>query len=382
MSGNARRTQGPADGARDARVALVRARRVVVKIGSSSLARDAKAHERLAKQVATLRRAGRHVVVVSSGAIALGSKKLGYRARPKEMAKLQAAAAVGQSLLMRAYEDAFGRERLTVAQVLLTHADLADRVRANNARNALSALLEAGAVPVLNENDSVSVEEIKFGDNDELSAMVAPLVAADALVLLSDVEGLLDANGARVAVVRDVATEALPLVQSKKSDVGTGGMASKLEAARRATLAGAHVVIADARKEDVLERIFEGDDEGTLFVAGVRKLPAKKHWIAFTLRPRGEVWLDEGATKAVRSNGSILFVGVRAVRGDFRRGDSVRVLASDGVEVGRGLARFAATDAVSLAGRAFSSEKKKGAEKKVALDDAAVLVHRDELVVW
>ncbi len=224
-------------------------------------------------------------MLVSSGAIALGTRKLGYKSRPKEMARLQAAASAGQSLLMRAYEEAFDRVKIPVAQVLLTHADLADRVRANNARAALSALLDAGAVPILNENDAVAIEEIKFGDNDELSAMVTPLIAADVLVLLSDVEGLLDGAGHRVKIVHDVTTEALPLVRAKqKSDVGTGGMSSKIEAARRATLAGAHVVIADARKDDVLERIFDGEDEGTLFVAATRPLPAKKHWIAFTLR--------------------------------------------------------------------------------------------------
>ena len=356
----------------ESRKALVKARRIVVKIGSSTLARDPSAYARLAVAIRDLHAAGKQVVLVSSGAIALGTKKLGYRSRPKEMARLQAAAAAGQCLLMRAYEEAFGNEELTVAQVLLTHADLADRVRANNARAALSALLEAHAVPILNENDSVAIEEIKFGDNDELSAMVTPLVDADVLVLLSDVEGLLDAKGARVPVVHDVATEALPLVRARKSDVGTGGMASKIEAARRATLAGAHVIIADARKPDVLERIFAGADEGTLFVAAARRLSAKKHWIAFTLRPRGDVWLDPGAAAAVRGKGkSVLAVGVTGVRGDFRAGDSVRVIAPDGGELGRGLARCSSVEAVVIAGK----KEKKG-------EEPAELVHRDDLVVW
>ncbi len=358
--------------AAESRKALVKARRIVVKIGSSTLARDPSAYARLAVAIRDLHAAGKQVVLVSSGAIALGTKKLGYRARPKEMARLQAAAAAGQCLLMRAYEEAFGHEELTVAQVLLTHADLADRVRANNARAALSALLEAHAVPILNENDSVAIEEIKFGDNDELSAMVTPLVDADVLVLLSDVEGLLDATGTRVPVVHDVASEALPLVRARKSDVGTGGMASKIEAARRATLAGAHVIIADARKPDVLDRIFAGADEGTLFVAAARRLSAKKHWIAFTLRPRGDVWLDPGAAAAVRGKGkSVLAVGVSGVRGDFRAGDSVRVLAPDGSELGRGLARCSSVEAVVIAGK----KEKKG-------EEPAELVHRDDLVVW
>jgi glutamate 5-kinase len=201
--------------------------------------------------------------------------------------------------------------------------------------------------------------------------MVTPLVAADVLVLLSDVEGLLDGGGDRVSIVRDVAAEALPLVRAKKSDVGTGGMASKIEAARQATLAGAHVVIADARKEDVLARIFSGADEGTLFVAHVLRLPAKKHWIAFTLRPRGDLWLDPGAAVAIRSKEkSLLSIGVAGVRGDFRIGDSVRILAPDGAEIGRGLARMSSGDAVRIAGR------------KEARGEDSVLVHRDELVVW
>src|SRR5215472_5857991 len=186
----------------DPRALLPRARRVVIKIGSRALAGDGSVFERLAESIAARKSAS--FVIVSSGAIALGMKKLGYRARPKEMAKLQAAAAAGQSLLMRVYEEAFESRGISVAQVLLTHADLADRVRSNNARAALGALLDAGAVPVLNENDSVAVDEIRFGDNDQLAAMVAPLVDADLVVLLSDVEGLLDGDGARVKVVHDV----------------------------------------------------------------------------------------------------------------------------------------------------------------------------------
>jgi glutamate 5-kinase len=355
------------------REAPKRARRVVVKIGSRTLAGDGAVYHRLAAAVAGAHAEGRAVVVVSSGAIALGTKRLGYRARPKEMARLQAAAAAGQSVLMRTYEEAFGARGLTVAQVLLTHADLADRVRANNARAALSALLDAGAVPVMNENDSVAIEEIKFGDNDQLSAMVTPLVDADLLVLLSDVPGLLDAAGERVPLVRDVASEAMPLVRASSSTVGTGGMASKIEAARRATLAGASVVVADARAEGVLEAILAGEDVGTLFVAATKRLTAKKHWIAFTLRPRGELVLDRGAADAVRAKGrSVLPVGVLGVRGDFRAGDAVRLLDPDGLEIGRGLARYPAVEAVLFAGKPVASTE----------DERAELVHRDELVVW
>jgi glutamate 5-kinase len=354
-----------------ARAALRRAKRVVIKVGSSTLARDPEAHRRLARGVRGLLDDGRLVLLVSSGAIALGARKLGYRGRPKEIAKLQAAASAGQSLLMRAYEEAFDAEKTPVAQVLLTHSDLGERVRANNARAALSALLEAGAVPVLNENDAVAVEEIKFGDNDALSAMVTPLVGADALVLLSDVDGLLDRAGVRVGAVEDMA-EARLLVRASKSEAGTGGMDSKLEAARRATLAGAHVVIANASRPDVITRIFAGEDEGTVFVASARRIPAKKHWIAFTLRPRGDVVLDPGAATAVQKKGtSVLTVGVAGVRGDFRAGDSVRLVAPDGSEIGRGLVRAGVTDAALLAGK-----------KDPAALAEGVLVHRDDLVVW
>src|SRR5439155_594008 len=197
----------------------------------------------------------------------LGVAKLGLKSRPKDMARLQAAAAAGQSVLMQRYEDAFGKRNLPVAQVLLTHADLADRARTNNARSALAALLEAGVVPIINENDAVAVDEIRFGDNDQLAAMVTPLCEADLLLLLSDVDGLLDGAGARVPFVRSVAREARPLARASTSSVGTGGMASKVEAARRATLGGCHVVIAAAREPGVIGRVLAGEDVGTLFAA-------------------------------------------------------------------------------------------------------------------
>jgi len=352
--------------ATSSREGAARATRVVVKIGSSSLAAEDAVAE-LAADVVALRAKKKSVVIVSSGAIALGLSKLKYKTRPKEIAKLQAAAAAGQSRLMHAYEEAFGKLGASVAQVLLTHADLADRSRANNARAALAELLDAGAVPVLNENDSVAVDEIKFGDNDQLAALVAPLVSADLLVLLSDVDGVLDHEGARVAVIEDARTASALVRPSKKNGVGTGGMSSKVEAARRATLAGAHAIIANARTERVLQRIADGDDVGTLFVPSATRLSARRCWIAFTLRPRGDLVLDAGASAAVkRANKSVLAVGVLGARGDFRAGDAVRIVAHDGSEIGRGLARASAQEVLLLAGKARDG----------------VLVHRDELVVW
>ncbi|WP_437967061.1 glutamate 5-kinase [Sorangium sp. So ce260] len=352
-----------------ARAALKRCRRVIVKIGSKSLSGDA--WDRLAVEVAALRaRSGRNLVIVSSGAIALGVAKLGLKARPKDMAWLQAAAAAGQSVLMQRYEEAFGKVGLLVAQVLLTHADLADRTRTNNARNALAALLEAGAIPIINENDAVAVEEIKFGDNDQLAAMVTPLCEADLLILLSDVEGLLDGDGRRVPFVRSVAREARHLAGASTSGVGTGGMASKVEAARRATLAGSHVVIAAAREPGIITSILSGEDVGTLFAAVPQRLSARKHWIAYTLRPRGAILVDRGAAEAIGSkNRSILAVGVLGVRGTFLPGDAVAVVDPEGTEIARGLARMSAGDAARIA-------RKKRDESG---DD--VVVHRDDLVV-
>jgi glutamate 5-kinase len=360
-----------------ARHALGRSRRVIIKIGSKSLTGDA--WDRLAVDVAALRErrdpgrnstSARSAVIVSSGAIALGIHKLGLKSRPKDMAWLQAAAAAGQSVLMQRYEEAFGKVGITVAQMLLTHSDLADRTRTNNARNALSVLLGAGVVPVINENDAVAVEEIRFGDNDQLAAMVTPLCDADLLILLSDVEGLLDQDGQRVPFVRSVAREARHLAGMPASSIGTGGMASKVEAARRATLAGAHVVIALARSPGIVGRVLAGEDVGTVFPAVSRRLSARKHWIAYTLRPRGTVLLDRGAADAVCSrNRSILAVGVLGVRGVFLAGDAVAIIDPDGTEIARGLARLSASDAARVA------------HQKPDDGGNEVIVHRDDLVV-
>jgi glutamate 5-kinase len=357
---------------RDERAALRRARRVVLKIGSKTLAADISVYTRLAHELLDLHREGRDFVLVSSGAIALGVSKLGLRERPREMAWLQAAAAAGQSVLMQRYEEAFGQVNMPVAQVLLTHADLADRHRDHNARAALGALLSAGALPIINENDTVAVDEIRFGDNDQLASMVVPLVEADLLILLSDVEGLLDHDKKRVPLVRDAEREARPLAGQSVSGVGTGGMASKVEAARKATLAGASVVIADAREPGIISRVLRGEDVGTLFVPAARRLAARSHWIAFTLRPRGALILDASAVESVQARGkSLLAVGVLGIRGDFRAGDSVTLLDTSGNELGRGLSRLSANDAAAAAGKS----REEGEEDTIA-------VHRDDLVLF
>jgi len=361
----------------DARRALAKSKRIIVKIGSRALTSDREICDRLAEGTASAQASRRAVVIVSSGAIALGVKKLGLTSKPKEMALLQAAAATGQSVLMHNYEEAFVRRGLVIAQILLTHADLADRGRANNAREALAALLNARAVPVINENDTVAVEEIRFGDNDLLASMVVPLISADLLILLSDVSGLLDAKGQRIPVVRSVNRETRHLAKGPTAGPGTGGMASKVEAARRATLAGASVVVADARIPDPIGSILAGEDVGTLFTAHPQRIQARKHWIAFTLRPRGAILLDRGAVDAVVARGrSVLPVGVIGVRGDFGPGDAVALLSHDGREIGRGLARLSASETAAVAGR-----RGQDLATMRGHDPDLVVVHRDDLVL-
>jgi glutamate 5-kinase len=351
--------------AKNARRALGGCRRVVVKIGSKTLATEDAPFRRIAKSIAKIMNSGaggrsrRRVVLVSSGAIALGMQHLGMKGRPRKMA----------GLLMQRWGNAFSKHRLAVAQVLLSHADLANRVRANNARDAVTQLLDLGVVPIINENDAVAVDEIRFGDNDALAAMVTPLCDGDLLVLLSDVEGLLAPDGTRVSALPSVDDEAFAMVRSGASPVGTGGMRSKLEAARRATLAGAHVVIAGAQQPRVLERVLAGDDVGTLVVAVARALSNRKHWIAYTLRPLGAAIVDGGAADAIRRrNTSVLCVGVLGVRGRFAPGDAISIVAPDGEEIARGLSRLSSSDAARLAG------EKNGAA-------STMLVHRDDLVL-
>ncbi|MBK8173041.1 MAG: glutamate 5-kinase [Sandaracinaceae bacterium] len=362
------------------REALKEARRIVVKIGSRSLTRASDASQgrfaAVAAQIAKQHAAGRSVVLVSSGAIAMGYERLGLNARPTQMALLQASAAAGQSGLMRAYEEAFAVHGIHIAQILLTHADLADRDRYLNARAALEALLEYRVVPIINENDTVSVEEIKFGDNDQLASMVSTLSGAELLILLTDVEGVLDGAGARVSVVEDVA-QARAFVKASSSDLGTGGMGSKINAAENATKHGVPVVIADARDASILEKVLNGDDVGTLFMPGGSRLASRKHWIGYTLKPKGGVLIDEGAARALgEGKRSLLPAGVVGVRGDFEAGDAISIVAPDGREIARGLTRYATRDVSRLAGA-----KTAEIEARLGRAGADEIVHRDDLVV-
>ncbi len=351
------------------------ARRIVLKVGSSSLSRDAELPRHIALEVARVCGEQRSMVIVSSGAIALGCERLGYRERPKDVGQLQAAAAAGQSVLMHRYETALASVGLVAAQVLLTHADLAERNRVNNARRALAALLEAGAVPIINENDTVATDELRFGDNDQLASMVAPLVSADVVVFLTNVDGVLDERGQRIPVLQGDTVVAAH--ERRKNALGSGGIESKVDAARKAQLSGASAVVANAAEPNVLSRVLAGEDVGTLFQRIGVQLRARKHWIAYTLRPRGTVLLDAGAVEALRGkNRSLLPVGVLGVRGDFHPGDAVRLVGPDGDEVGRGLTRLGSIEVARAAGkRAAELEGLFGSDRDV------IVVHRDDLVV-
>lgn len=370
--------------ARLGRAALWRAKRVIVKIGSQAIAEWPGLLDEVAGDVAELRRQGRSVVIVSSGAVALGWKRLGYRRRPRDVARLQASAAAGQSILMHRYGEALRRFEVVVAQVLLTQLDLARRSTLNNARNALGALLDAGSVPIVNENDTVATEQIRFGDNDQLAAMITPLLDADLLVMLTGTDGVLDARGKRMPVFargdhvvdRD-ASAASDGRTPAASTHGSGGIVSKVEAARKACRSGAHVVVAPATARGVLRRVVAGEDLGTLFEPLGSPLRARKHWIAYALRPRGTLLLDQGAVRAVLGGRkSLLPIGVAGVRGQFNPGDSVRLVGPDGSEVARGLSRLSALAASRAAGACRDATGDLSRE-----DLTSVVVHKDDLVL-
>jgi glutamate 5-kinase len=359
------------------RRALSSAKRVVVKIGSRAImSGDDGRFQMMADQAAELIRRGHSIVIVSSGAVGLGCKRMGIVGRPKALPMLQAAAAIGQSRLMQAYEDAFAKHGIPVAQVLLTHAAVKDRERYINVQRAMDALFELGCVPIINENDAVSTEELKFGDNDQLAAMVAPLVSADLLVLLTDVEGLLDDNKQRIPVVSDP-DQVRQFIWQHSSNVSLGGMLSKVGAAERALRGGLPVVIGPASDTHVLQRIMDGEDIGTLFLPAGVKLASRKHWIAFALKMRGVITVDEGAARAlVQHKRSLLAAGITGVRGEFEADDAVSIESGDGRELARGLVRYDVSDVRKLLG-ARSDE----IEQRVGHFVGEEIVHRDDLVV-
>jgi glutamate 5-kinase len=342
---------------------LTHADPVVVKVGTNVLADptgrlDFPRIQALADQLQRLRAGGRRVALVSSGAIGAGVGKLNLGRRPTDLPHLQACAAVGQTALMQLYQEALAPHGVLPAQVLLTAADFDSRPRYLNVRHTLLTLFECGCLPVINENDTVSVAEIKFGDNDHLAAMVANLLRAPLLVLLTNVDGLYtadprsDPTAKLVPTVPHIDKAVAGMAGATKSSLGTGGMRSKLRAARLATAAGGAVVMANGSVDGVLDAIFSGQPVGTLFTAHADALPAWKRWLGFTARPKGAVRVDAGAVRAVRDQGkSLLPVGVTAVEGEFGKGDVVAVVGPDGAEVGRGLTNYPADDTRRIAGR-------------------------------
>jgi glutamate 5-kinase len=364
------------------------ARRIVIKVGSSLVTNDGRGLDADAigdwcRQLSLLAGQGRELLMVSSGAIAEGMKRLGWRTRPHGLPELQAAAAVGQMGLAQMYESQLSRQGITSAQVLLTHADLADRERYLNARSTLLALLAMKALPVINENDTVVNDEIKFGDNDTLGALVANLVEADVLVILTDQRGLYSADPRKDASARLIeraraGDEALErMAGGAGTAFGRGGMLTKVLAAKRAASSGASTIIAWGREPDALLRLAAGESIGTTLVATTPKLAARKQWMADHLQLRGAVTVDAGAAAKLRGAGkSLLPIGVIAVEGEFARGDVIAVRAADGVEVARGLANYSAAETRLIA-------RKPSAQIETVLGYAAgpELVHRDNLVL-
>jgi glutamate 5-kinase len=364
------------------------ARRVVVKVGSSLVTNegrglDADAIGEWCRQIAYLVRDGREVIMVSSGAIAEGMKRLGWSARPHAIQELQAAAAVGQMGLANMYETKLRANDLGSAQVLLTHADLADRERYLNARSTLLTLLKLGVVPVINENDTVVNDEIKFGDNDTLGALVANLVEADALVILTDQKGLYSADPRKhpQAVFIDQAKagdlELERMAGGAGSSIGRGGMITKILAAKRAAGSGASTVIAWGREPDVLIRLAVGEPHGTLLIAQTQKTQARKQWIADHLQMRGAVVVDAGAALKVCSEGkSLLPIGMLSVDGDFSRGDVIAIRDTSGLEIARGLANYASAEA-----RLICKKPSSEIERILGYAAESEMLHRDNLVI-
>ena len=368
-------------------LALSDYRRLVVKVGSSLLVDDAGQLNRgwletLADDIAELKSEDHETLIVSSGAIAIGSSVLGINKRRARLEDLQAAAAAGQVQLVHAYQEVLARHDIAAAQILLTPDDTENRRRFLNARGTLGRLLDRSVVPIINENDTVATEEIRYGDNDRLAARVAQLVMADALILLSDVDGFYTADpGANpdarhIPEVRTIDSEMLAMAGETRSDIGSGGMATKVQAARIATHAGCSTVIASGVIEHPLRALSEAV-RCTVFRAEGTPATARKQWLAGVLEVRGEIRVDQGAADALNGGNSLLPVGVIEVLGRFRRGDVVTVVGPNGDELGRGLTEYSATDALRL--RGCRSEQ---IEERLGYRGRSVMIHRDELVLF
>lgn len=366
---------------------LKRVRRVVVKIGSNVISNGEglllPRIETLCQEVSRLRAQGAEVILVSSGAVSAGKGVLGISGRPQTIPLKQAAAAIGQPRLMRAYKEFFQVHGHLAAQVLLTRDDLANRRRYLNARNTLLTLLEFCVIPIINENDTVVVEEIRFGDNDNLSAMVSSLLEADLLIILSDVDGLFERNPLQypeaqlIPLVERVTDDIEAMAGGEGSVRGTGGMATKVKAARRASLNGIGTLIVNGAAPDILARALAGEEVGTYFLPARDRMAAKKHWIAFTKKPRGKIFVDAGARRALVEGGkSLLPSGIKGVEGRFERGDSVRLCDADGQEFGKGVIGYNLTELLRIMGKKTSE-----IEATLGYKYGDEVIHRDNLVI-
>lgn len=326
--------------------------RIVVKFGTGILTDEQRQLDparvaQLVEQVAQQHRAGKEIVIVTSGAVGAGMSALGFEKRPSELSQLQACAAVGQSRLMAIYANLFSKFDINVAQVLLTHDDVEHHERHLNARNTLVTLLNHNVIPIINENDVVSTTELKFGDNDRLSALVATLLPADLLVILTSVDGLIENYGTQnarvIPIVQKIDSNIEKISGGTVSQLSVGGMKTKIEAARIVVRSGIPLVIASGKKKDTLANILDGKDEGTLFVPNEKKLKSRKRWIAFFHHPKGAVFVDDGAKVALREKGkSLLRPGIVKCEGDFEKGEVIRICDIDGTEFARGIARYSA----------------------------------------
>jgi glutamate 5-kinase len=367
---------------------ITQAKTVVVKVGTNVLTNSTGELDRhridsLASQIHRLRGTGRQIALVSSGAIGAGVGKLGLGKRPTDLPHLQACAAVGQSALMQLYQEALNPHGIHAAQILLTAGDFDSRVRYLNVRHTILTLFEFGALPIINENDTVSIAEIKFGDNDQLAAMVANLLQAPLLVLLTNVDGLYtgdpgsDPSAKLVPTVPYIDHGITGMAGTTKSTLGTGGMKSKLKAARLATAAGGAVIMANGSVDGILERIFATEPVGTLFLPHGESVAAWKRWLGFTAQPKGKLVIDSGAKRAIIQKGtSLLPVGVRSVTGDFGKGDVVSICDDGGTEVARGLSNYSSEDAAKILGLSTEAIREQLGQL-VYLE----LIHRDNLAV-
>jgi glutamate 5-kinase len=362
-------------------------KRVVVKVGSSTLSYangklNINQMEKLVRELADLRNRGKEVILVTSGAVGAGIGKLGLGRRPKTIPEKQATAAIGQGILMHMYEKLFSEYGVVVAQVLLTRDDIMDRRRFLNARNALNAILQLEAIPIINENDTIAIDEIKFGDNDTLSALVASLVDAEILILLSDIDGLYSANPSTdkkailIPLVTDINGEIEKLAGEAGSKLGTGGMTTKIQAARVAMNSGFPMIIAHGKEDNVITRIADGEALGTLFLPKENRLDSKKRWIAFGSNIQGAITIDEGARKALTNDGkSLLPSGIIGLEGEFDVGNTV-VILNNGQEIGRGIVNYSFAEVIKIKGK-----KSKDIAKLLGYKDFDEVIHRNNFVL-